>query len=692
MSRLSLSALLCVLSIGSAVAEYSVGSVPPDFTCATTRPDLHGSSWNLYSQRGKVVMINFGATWCGPCNSEFPYLESHYEQHFDPEGFELVHVDVDNASATTLNNWWQQYGITFPLLMGCASLFGSYGTGYIPHTLIIDPQGIVRGNWVGFSTGDIPVLQSIIETYLVIPHPVLNISQQVFSGDANGDGRADPGETINLALQLHNSGNALEALGTTASLSCLHPGITMVSNSSTYPALPAGQSGYGDLEFSFSVAPDAPVSWADFTLTLSSSHSGSGTPWITELTFPVRIGRPERLIVDSDGAQDDNENWALAAYSQRGLEVDLWGAGQGEIGATELARYPRVLWLGGVDQADVSITEAAALASYVEGGGKLLLSSQYALDNPQNAQFFAETFRVALNQNLTSSSIILAGATPDGPFGGTNLVITGSGGAANNQAPDRLTVLPGGTACLNWTQSGGGTGGVYTEEGSRAMFLGFPLEASRYYASYPASLTMAQFLEQADAWFDYTDPVTTAPIEVHFSLDLGCLDDWTYAGGVSLSGTGPTLGEGQPGSISMTESQEPGQFEASVVFPVGVTLAQEYRFAISADGLVWNEESLPQARPLTLMNDVPVLPLPIANWNDQLCRPEVRIQLFGGAVVFLEWDAVPGATLYRVHGAADPWFTPSPSNLLSQQPALSLGMLLSPELRFFTVIAVRQEE
>jgi hypothetical protein len=46
------------LALG-AMAEYSIGDIPPDFTCT----DWNGGSWNLYAQRGKVVVINFGATW-----------------------------------------------------------------------------------------------------------------------------------------------------------------------------------------------------------------------------------------------------------------------------------------------------------------------------------------------------------------------------------------------------------------------------------------------------------------------------------------------------------------------------------------------------------------------------------------------------------------------------------------------------
>ena len=59
MKRLFIILILMTLSSAPALAEYAVGDTPPDFTCE----DTYGNSWNLYEQRGKVVLINFGATW-----------------------------------------------------------------------------------------------------------------------------------------------------------------------------------------------------------------------------------------------------------------------------------------------------------------------------------------------------------------------------------------------------------------------------------------------------------------------------------------------------------------------------------------------------------------------------------------------------------------------------------------------------
>jgi thiol-disulfide isomerase/thioredoxin len=60
MKRVLMFGLLGLMSV--ARAEYSVGAVPPDFTCT----DWNGNTWNLAENQGKVVLLNFGATWCGP--------------------------------------------------------------------------------------------------------------------------------------------------------------------------------------------------------------------------------------------------------------------------------------------------------------------------------------------------------------------------------------------------------------------------------------------------------------------------------------------------------------------------------------------------------------------------------------------------------------------------------------------------
>lgn len=689
MKPMYLAALLLIA--GAAHATYSVGSTPPDFTCNTTRPDLHGTSWNLNSQHGKVVMINFGAVWCGPCNAEFPYLQSQYETVYDPAVFELVHIDVDNEPASYLNNHWQQYGITFPLLMGCGSLFGAWGAGSIPHTVVLDADGIVRGNWIGFSTGDIPVIQGVIETWLPSVLPMLSVESLSVSADDDGDGRAEAGETVSLALRLENAPFALMALTTTATLSTANGDVTVDVDTINFPAIDEGTAVDGPTEFVIAVDELAGVFQGEFTLTLSSTYPGGSQPHVIQLPVQVPVGWPDWLVVDSDGTADDNENWITGAFETLSLPFDMHTPAQGAVNAALLAHYPRVLWAGGIDTGDISVSEAAALAAYMNGGGRLLVSSQHGLNNAANAGFYADYFHVSLAQNLSTSTFLMQAVADDPFFGGTQLLITGSGGAGNNVAPDRLTPLGGALPFLNWTQGAGGVSGVRVDNGTyRAIFLGFAVEAARTHSSYPAALNLAGFLARADEFFTYMPTETTVPVEVSFRVDMNCADPGLWAGGVAVSGSGPVLGEWAAGAVPLADGDSDGVYETTLTFPAGSPFAHDYRFQTSSDGVNWVEENgLEQHRHFALSDDVPSLVLPTQPWNDGLCAPVVHIEYIGAGQVLLSWEAIPGAFGYLIHAGTDPGFVRDENSLVGavEEPGFTTDS--NSARRLFVVTASR---
>ena len=99
-----------VCSIGTARAAVPSGAAP-DFTLRTTE----GRNMRLQEQRGRVVMVNFWATWCGPCKQEMPRLNHLYEK-YRSAGFVLLGVNVDedarNATSTAA-----KLGVTFPVLL-----------------------------------------------------------------------------------------------------------------------------------------------------------------------------------------------------------------------------------------------------------------------------------------------------------------------------------------------------------------------------------------------------------------------------------------------------------------------------------------------------------------------------------------------------------------------------------------------
>jgi peroxiredoxin len=121
----------------------------PDFTLQSST----GENVRLAEQRGKVVMLNFWASWCGPCRKEMPLLDAMY-QRYSSAGFVLygVNVEEDNTDAKKL---LKELGVTFPVLFDTESKASSlYNVDAMPTTVVIDKKGQVRYVNRGYKDGD----------------------------------------------------------------------------------------------------------------------------------------------------------------------------------------------------------------------------------------------------------------------------------------------------------------------------------------------------------------------------------------------------------------------------------------------------------------------------------------------------------------------------------------------------------
>lgn len=140
-----------------ATAVCAAISAPAAIAPATAAPDfalhaLDGPNLRLKEQRGRVVMVNFWATWCGPCRQEMPQLNRLYEK-YKASGFVLlgVNVDDDQRKAAEVAG---KLGVTFPVLLDTDKQVSKlYDLSTMPSTVIIDRDGKVRYVHRGYLTG-----------------------------------------------------------------------------------------------------------------------------------------------------------------------------------------------------------------------------------------------------------------------------------------------------------------------------------------------------------------------------------------------------------------------------------------------------------------------------------------------------------------------------------------------------------
>lgn len=115
-----------------------------DFTVKKT----DGSEFTLSDQKGKVVLLNFWATWCGPCVYEMPIFEQLYEEYSEDEVVILAVNCMEEAE--TVDAFIKESGYTFPFAYDEDGAVGmQYGASSIPYTLAIDEEGMIQGTFVG---------------------------------------------------------------------------------------------------------------------------------------------------------------------------------------------------------------------------------------------------------------------------------------------------------------------------------------------------------------------------------------------------------------------------------------------------------------------------------------------------------------------------------------------------------------
>jgi len=134
--------LACGLQSGLSLQSFPAA---PDFRVT----DLEGQVHTLAHYQGKVLLVNFWATWCPPCRAEIPdFIEVYAAQK--NRGLEIIGLSVDNLSPSDLKQFVRKAKINYPIALATEDIIRSFQPGeYIPTTIFIDKQGRIRHKHVG---------------------------------------------------------------------------------------------------------------------------------------------------------------------------------------------------------------------------------------------------------------------------------------------------------------------------------------------------------------------------------------------------------------------------------------------------------------------------------------------------------------------------------------------------------------
>jgi thiol-disulfide isomerase/thioredoxin len=124
---------------GSQSALQMQNGAAPDFSLQS----LEGKTIRLSDFRGKPVVLNFWATWCGPCKIEMPWFVD-FQKQYGPAGVQFLGVAMDDASTKDIAEFAKSMNVNYPILIGKESVGDAYGgVQFLPETFYIDRNGKV---------------------------------------------------------------------------------------------------------------------------------------------------------------------------------------------------------------------------------------------------------------------------------------------------------------------------------------------------------------------------------------------------------------------------------------------------------------------------------------------------------------------------------------------------------------------
>lgn len=162
-------ALIVMIFLNFACAQNKqptgeIGTKAADFSLI----NLIGEEVTLNQFKDKVIMLNFWATWCGPCKAEIPDFIKMYDK-YQKDGLEIVGITVSSGSAASIRQFVEKFGINYTVLTGDEKYLKDLTVKYggirgIPTTFLIDKKGVIQKKWVGARTERIFMME--IDKYI----------------------------------------------------------------------------------------------------------------------------------------------------------------------------------------------------------------------------------------------------------------------------------------------------------------------------------------------------------------------------------------------------------------------------------------------------------------------------------------------------------------------------------------------
>ncbi|MBL7190491.1 S8 family serine peptidase [bacterium] len=392
--------------------------------------------------------------------------------------------------------WWSGTSMSSPIAAGVVAMIRSVAPDLTPaevETVLCvscDNIDMYNPSYAGrLGYGRVNMLNAL----LMISAPSIAMTDFAIIDNGNGDGRADPGETVELEVTIQNSINAQIGENIYGTISCDDPAVTITNGTFFFgDMLPGAVNSNASNPYVFDVGTCEPH-WTDFTLTIT----GDGG-YESEIIIEIELGRPPLLIVaDDEGA--GYQSFYLQSLQTLDIFSDVWVQAEAALTQDEILRYDTVIWeTGNATVNTLSPTEQTILESYLDTGRNLILTGQNIAQELGASSFMVDYLHCQFD--VSGITEFLTYGTVGDPVGnGDTLFTIGAAGAAGNATSRDALILSTGAVTTFRYPASGKIAAIRYEGGYKLCFFAFPLEAV---ATTPVAASRADVLQNIFNWFD----------------------------------------------------------------------------------------------------------------------------------------------------------------------------------------------